>query len=122
MEMTTVAGADMGVQCTNKACPGVVLENSKQDVPSRLGVACVDVVQRDGPLVRAQWEWQESGHGEAMHLIEVIVRRWEYRENMGAYRLLLVEAVGKKLLVKDQDDDTWQWQNRVWRDMEKKLR
>jgi len=88
VEMTTVAAADMDVRYTNKACPGVVLESSKQDVASKLGVACVDVVQRDGPLVRAQWEWQESGHGVAMR------------------RLLLVEAVGKKLLVKDHD--TWQ--------------
>jgi hypothetical protein len=42
--MTLVAAGDTDVQCMNKACPGVVLESSKQDVASRLGVACVDVV------------------------------------------------------------------------------
>lgn len=79
-----MAAADMDVRYTNKACPGVVLESSKQDVASKLGVACVDVVQRDGPLVRAQWEWQESGHGVAMRLIEVTIRRDGKVENMWA--------------------------------------
>jgi hypothetical protein len=93
VEMTTVAAADTDVRYTNKACPGVVLQSSKQDVASRPGVPGVDVVQRGGPLVRAPWGWQESGLGVTMH------------------QLLLVEAVVKKLLVKDLDEDTWQ--NRV---------
>jgi hypothetical protein len=93
VEMTTVAAADTDVRYTNKACPGVVLESNMQDVASRLGVACVDIVRRDGPLARAPWGWQESGHGVAMR------------------QLLLGEAVVKKLLVEDLGDDTWQ--NRV---------
>jgi hypothetical protein len=72
--MTTVAAADTDVRYTNKACPGVVLESNMQDVASRLGVACVDIVRRDGPLARAPWGWQESGHGVAMRLIEVRIR------------------------------------------------
>lgn len=34
---TTVAAAGTDVQSMDKACPGVVLESSKQDVASKLG-------------------------------------------------------------------------------------
>jgi hypothetical protein len=90
VEMTTVAAADTDVRCMNKACPGVELESSKQDAASRLDVACVDVVQRDGPLARAPRAWQESGRGVATR------------------QVLPVEAFVQKLSVEDLDDDTWQ--------------
>ena len=73
--MTTVAAADM-------ACLGVVLESGKQDMASRLSVAGAYILERDSPLVRAQWEWQENGHGVAMRLIEITIRRDEKVEKI----------------------------------------
>ncbi len=49
--MAVGAGTD-AEQCMNKACPGVVLESSKQDVLSRPGAACVDAVLVDAPWAR----------------------------------------------------------------------